>query len=251
MRKSSFMFCLKFCHIVFFAHAYRLKTNSIFNEFHTSIFQIVQFLTCKIFRCVNFKCACSPILLIGSFGAHGFLFKSLKWPDNVEEARILLSIVFFWIFLILLQWLNNYRLKIAINFFLKNKMAIRRENQFSFFDLVFQYFFKEPIKLMNQFRYSFSVYVWCELSFTVYPVEFLLYDIIWLKIGGLISGSYMGSEALNRLNFPVCLSRQILIQFFSSSSGTLFGKFCFQESNTCEEIVCPPMKVDNKKQKKN
>ena len=86
------MFCLKFCHLVLFAHAYRLKTNSIFDEFHTSIFQIVQFLTCKIFRCVNFKCVCSPILLIGSFGAPGFFFKT--WPDNVEEARILLSIVF-------------------------------------------------------------------------------------------------------------------------------------------------------------
>ena len=95
MRKSSFMFCLKFCHLVLFAHAYRLKTNPIFNEFHTSIFQIVQFLTCKIFRCVNFKCVCSPILLIGSFGAPGFSFKTLKWPDNVEEAGILLSIVFF------------------------------------------------------------------------------------------------------------------------------------------------------------
>ena len=88
------MFCLKFCHLVLFAHAYRLKTNSIFDEFHTSIFQIVQFLTRKIFRCVNFKCVCSPILLIGSFGAHGFFSKTLKWPDNVEEARILLSIVF-------------------------------------------------------------------------------------------------------------------------------------------------------------
>ena len=113
IRSSSFLFCLKFCRPVLFAHAYRLKTNSIFDEFHTSIFQIVQFLTCKIFRCVNFKCVCSPILLICSFGASGFFFKTLKSRDKVKEARILLSIVF-WLFFNLFPWLNVSRLKNAI-----------------------------------------------------------------------------------------------------------------------------------------
>ena len=94
IRNSSFIFCLKFCHLVFFAHTCRLKTNSIFDKFHTSKFQIVQFLTCKNFWCVNFKCVCSQILLIGSFGAPTFFFKCLKWPDNAEEARIMLSIIF-------------------------------------------------------------------------------------------------------------------------------------------------------------